>query len=446
MNKRTLLLWCVAVAVIATLVIVARQPRGGGPALAPTAPAATPATPAAPTSAGVGASSGTADGGASGATGAAAGAVPTATIWGSAPGATPGSGAAEVAVTPIALGAPLDFAEAEISGMTWVSDTLLLLPQYPGRFITGGEVVTDTRRGNGMVIGALRADIEKALAGPEPVVTPFAIPLAMAGFGEDEARAIPGFEGFEAIAVAGDRVYLSIEVQNGDDMAAYLTRGRVDVDGRGIPIGITLDDAPPVPVALPAAIDNMSLESLFADGDGVTALFEANGAAVNPSPKAYRFAADLTPLGEVPFPAIEYRITDAGALGPDGTLWVVNYMFPGDADDLRPGPDAIAARWGEGTSHAASDAVERLLRLTVGADGVTLADAPPIQLALAADGTSRNWEGLVELGGGFLLATDKFPSTILAYLPPPGVAPSAASTAPAAATAPEAATATAPSP
>jgi len=421
MTKRTLLLWCVAVAVIATLIVVARQARDGGPALAPTAPAATPAAPAT-------AVEGAAAGDAAGATATAstgAAAAPTATLWGSAPGATPWSGAAEAAVTPIALGAPLDFAEAEISGLTWFSDTLLLLPQYPGRFIVGGDVVTDTRRGTGMVMGVLRADIEKALAGPEPVVTPFAIPLARAGFGEGEARAIPGFEGFEAIAVAGDRVYLSIEVQDGDAMAAHLTSGRVDVDGRGIPIGITLDEAPTVPVALPAAIDNMSLEALFADGEGVTALFEANGAAVNTSPRAYRFAADLTPLGEVPFPAIEYRITDAGALGPDGTLWVVNYMFPGEADDLRPGPDAIATRWGEGPSHAASDAVERLLRLMVGRDGIALADAPPIQLELSADGTSRNWEGLVELGGGFLLATDKFPSTLLAYLPPPGAPPAA---------------------
>lgn len=431
MTKRTVLLWCVAVAVIATLIIVARQPRVGAPTATPTGgPAGATATPAASASAGGDAAGAPAGGGSTGAAGAA---VPTATLWGAAPGTAPGTapgaGAVEVAVTPIALGAPLDIAEAEISGLTWISDTLLLLPQYTGRFVAGGDVITDTHAGNGRVFGVLRADLERALAGPEPVVTPFAIPLAQAGFGESEDRAIRGFEGFEAIAVAGDRVYLSIEVQDGDAMSAQLAAGRVDVDAQGVPIGITLDAAPPVPVELPAAIDNMSLEALFADGDGVTALFEANGAAVNPSPKAFRFAADLTPLGEVPFPAIEYRVTDAGALGPDGTLWVINYMFPGDADDLRPGPDAVADRWGEGPSHAASDTVERLLRLTVGADGITLAEAPPIQLALAADGSSRNWEGLAELGGGFVLATDKFPSTILAYLPPPGAAPTAASAA-----------------
>ena len=410
MSKRWVVLWFVAVAVIAGLIVVAR--RAGAPGRAPAAT---------PTAAGAAGSPGTAstpDADAAttappDARSAAATRPTTATVSGAA-------APAEAAVTPIALAAPLDVAEAEVSGLAWYADTLVFLPQYPGRFGADGGVITDTRRGDGLLFGVRRADVEGALDDAAPAVTAFAIPLAGAGFGEGEPRAIDGFEGFEAIAFRDRRAYLSIEVQRGDDMAAYLVAGRVDVDADGVPVGIALDDAPPVPVPLPVAIDNMSFESLFADGDGVTALFEANGAAVNPTPRALRFGADLAPRGEVPFPALEYRVTDAADLGADGGLWVMNYMFPGDAEALRPGVDAVAERWGEGPTHGGSDVVERLLRLEVGADAIALADAPPIALALRDDGTARNWEGLVELGDrGFLLVTDRFPGTELAFVPRP---------------------------
>lgn len=46
-------------------------------------------------------------------------------------------------------------------------------------------------------------------------------------------------------------------------------------------------------------------------------------------------------------------------------------------------------------------------------------NTPPIQLQLI-DGVSRNWEGLVRLDErGFLLITDEFPETILAFVAKP---------------------------
>jgi hypothetical protein len=42
----------------------------------------------------------------------------------------------------------------------------------------------------------------------------------------------------------------------------------------------------------------------------------------------------------------------------------------------------------------------------------------PIQLELREDGRARNWEGLVRLDQrGFLLMTDKYPETILGFVP-----------------------------
>ena len=332
----------------------------------------------------------------------------------------------ESAVREIALDGPLAVREAEVSGMAWFSDTLVFLPQYPGRFGYDGTVVTKTNTGDGTLFGVRRADVEAALTRQAPSVTPFAIPVAGAGFGDGEPRAIDGFEGFEAIAFHGRTAYVSIEVQNGDDMAAFVVRGTVDVDADGMPIGITIDAGDPAGVPLPVEIDNMSIESLVADAEGVTAIFEANGSAINPSPSGYRLTPDLQPAGDFAFPTIEYRVTDASEAAPDGSFWMTNYMFPGDAAVLKPSTDGIAQRWGEGATHASFEHVERIIRIERLPDsagfgsGYKLADEPPVQLALLDAETARNWEGLVTLGDmGFLVVTDKFPSTIFAFVPVP---------------------------
>ena len=50
-------------------------------------------------------------------------------------------------------------------------------------------------------------------------------------------------------------------------------------------------------------------------------------------------------------------------------------------------------------------------------EGITRIDQPPIQLQLLPDDL-RNWEGIVRLDDrGFLIVTDKFPETILGFVP-----------------------------
>jgi len=49
--------------------------------------------------------------------------------------------------------------------------------------------------------------------------------------------------------------------------------------------------------------------------------------------------------------------------------------------------------------------------------GISLTDTAPLQLALESDGESRNWEGIVRLDDlGFIIISDKFPKTILAFV------------------------------
>src|SRR5690606_30124468 len=117
-------------------------------------------------------------------------------------------------------------------------------------------------------------------------------------------------------------------------------------------------------------------------------------------------------------PALEYRLTDATAPDPDGRFWAVNYFFPGDEPVLRPAADSLALAHGLGWTHRRHRAVERLVELRHDGERIVRTRRPPIQLELLGDDRPRNWEALARLGTrGFLVATDTYPETILAFVP-----------------------------
>ena len=119
----------------------------------------------------------------------------------------------------------------------------------------------------------------------------------------------------------------------------------------------------------------------------------------------------------LPFPTIEYRLTDATETDGEGRFWMINYLKDGGVKKLDPAPDELAAQYGLGLTHAEAQAVERLVEFQVTEEGVVRTHTPPIQLQLLDD-QSRNWEGIVRLGQrGFLLMTDKYPETILGFVP-----------------------------
>lgn len=277
----------------------------------------------------------------------------------------------------------------------------MVLPQYPSR--AAGE---DTRRVYGLPRSALR---EAVADSPTAPLDPIPVPLTAPGISEHAAA----YEGCEAIAVNDRRVYLLVEGKaEAQGMEGHLLRGRAAPDLRRIRVQGA--EAQPLPhqVRLP----NMSYESLVVRGDTVIAIFEANGARINASPRAYRFTPALRALGGVPFPTLEYRVTDATALDEEGQFWVLNYFYPGDRDILRPAPDSLALRHGQGATHRTSEIVERLVQYRYTDRGIRRTDRAPIWVELN-DGTPRNWEGVVRFDDGFLVATDRFPRTILAYLP-----------------------------
>lgn len=306
--------------------------------------------------------------------------------------------ATEQPVTILELTGPVAVPEAELSGLGWHGETLILLPQYPERF---GE-------GDGAVFALPKADIIAALDGKTPL-EPTPISLSATGLKES----IPNFQGYESIAFNGDQVFLTIEAGEGTDMHGYLVSGEISADESMI--SLDASNVVEIPMAFPS--DNHTDEAILLMNGQVLTFFEINGAGLNPAPVAHAFDFDLKPLGTVSLPNLEYRLTDA-APESGNTFWVINYFFPGDTD-IAPGSDPIAEKYGKGPTHIEHAQVERLVEMNYSANGIHLANSAPIQLNLDGD-NARNLEGLALLDEqGFLLVTDKFPSTLLIFVPKP---------------------------
>ncbi len=305
---------------------------------------------------------------------------------------------AEQSVEVLPLSGPIPVPDAEISGMAWYEDTLVILPQYPERFAEG-EVP--------QIFVLPKSTILEVLNGQSDSLKPIAVPFSTPDF----QALIPGFQGFEAIGFAGDRVFFTIEADTGTDTEGYLVRGQVAGDLQSFQI--EADNLTRIPSQ--SGLGNMAEESLLVTETALLTFHEVNGEALNPFPVAHRFSFDLEFLGTVPFPHLEYRVTDATALDESGQFWMMNYFF---ADDhlLKPETDPLRQSYGTGETHAGQETVERIIALRYDGDRITRIDQPPILLSLGNEG--RNWEAMVRLDDrGFLVMTDRFPETVLGFVP-----------------------------
>jgi hypothetical protein len=310
----------------------------------------------------------------------------------------------------IAVAGVLATPNAEISGLDWYGDWLVLLPQYPHWF--GND--------DGALFILHKQEILDFLDGHSSVpLTPRLLPFRAPGIRES----IPGFEGYEAIAFLGDQVFMTVEARvRGSSMQGWLFTGRIAPDLSGIHLQAESR------VALPpqAPILNMSDETVLVVDEGgepvIVTLYEINGHILNVDPVARRFRADLSPLEPIPFPNVEYRITDATRVDEEGRFWVINYLWPGEWQLLfsRYWLGDSPPRLKDLLADTSMEPVERLIEFQYTPQGITFTDSAPINLELLGDGSARNWEGIVRLDNrGFVLATDKFPETILAFVPLP---------------------------
>ena len=163
----------------------------------------------------------------------------------------------------------------------------------------------------------------------------------------------------------------------------------------------------------------MAFESLLYTRKTLWALFEANGSMANPSPKMYTFSLGLHSKKQVSFPNVEYRITDFTAVDNHGRFWAMNYFWPGYRKYINPEKDVYVHQFGKGETHKKYEHVERLLEFQISNNGVIPTGTQPVEFVLE-ENNPRNWEGLVRLDNlGFLIISDEFPKTILAFIPYP---------------------------
>lgn len=307
----------------------------------------------------------------------------------------------EIQITTIPLADPLDRRSAEVSGMDWYGDYLIILPQYfnfaVGRVlyaIPKAEILDYLEDPTGEPLESIRIPVDDELL-------------------EDSLRA---FEGYESIVFSGNQVFLSIETSARRQMQGYIASGNMSPDMSEI----VLDEDHLQPIDLPLQIFNSADEAMFAADGQLIALYEVNGVDVNPDPVVNVYDLDRNPIGTLPFPNIEYRVTDATRLDENNNLWVTNQFSVGSLE-LRPEYDALAEAYGKGCTHAHYLTVERLVEMHYDPQaGISLTDTPPIQIQLDGDLRFRNWEAIVRLDDtGFLIASDKYPGTVLAFIPYP---------------------------
>ena len=275
----------------------------------------------------------------------------------------------------------------EISGMDWYNDNLFLLPENLG----------------GYLFMVKKNEIQKQLSlkkgSIKPIKKIFNTP--------DYSKSIPGFDGFEAITFYENSVYVTIEADENGEMVGYIAWGNIDP----ISYEIIILEKNIQKISTPIQIDNLSYESIIRHENNLLLLYEANGSSLRKDPYQLLISLNDFSSKKIKGPNIEYRITDATKVRKN-KFWAINYYWPGDKKNLKPSLDNLS----KNKKTNSDQTIERLVEFKIKRNSISLTRKKPINLILE-EGNSRNWEAIVRFGeSGFLIATDKYPRMILAYI------------------------------
>jgi len=275
----------------------------------------------------------------------------------------------------------------EISGMDWYNDNLFLLPENLGGYlfmVKKNEIQEQLSLKKGSI---------------KPIKTMFSTP--------DYSKSIPGFDGFEAIAFYENSVYVTIEADENGEMVGYIAWGNIDPSS----YEITILEKNIQKISTPIQIDNLSYESIIRHENNLLLLYEANGSSLRKDPYQLLISLNDFSSKKIKGPNIEYRITDATKVRKN-KFWAINYYWPGDKKNLKPSLDKLS----KNKKTNSDQTIERLVEFKIKKNSISLTRKKPINLILE-EGNSRNWEAIVRFGeSGFLIATDKYPRMILAYI------------------------------
>ncbi len=302
----------------------------------------------------------------------------------------------EIKPVLFSLSGPAAEKQLEMSGLAWAGETLLLLPQYPNP-----KAPT--------IYGIERSVIIDRIENPTNPILPKEYTFYMGNILE----LVPGFQGFEAVCYVWGDLYFLLEAEENRAMTSYLVKGIFDEQDKIIKLNTNKLEK----IEVPRDIHNIGFESLIFARNSLWVLFEMNGTLANPYPMMKRYSLGLTEKSEIPFPNVEYRITDFTTVNVYGRFWAINYFWPGNKVFYSEEKDSYAKKYGKGKTHQKYEHVERLLEFQITENGIISTDTQPVELALIKD-LPRNWEGLAKIDDrGFIIISDEHPETIFAFIP-----------------------------
>ncbi|MCB9259747.1 MAG: hypothetical protein H6612_10405 [Ignavibacteriales bacterium] len=305
----------------------------------------------------------------------------------------------ESEILPIKLLGEIAERNSEISGLCWFGSKLILLPQYPNNF----------KGSAGKIFYIEKNRLDNYINGNDTS------PILPEYF-EIDLSAIKDFfqlgSGFEAITIIDNTAYFTIESLNNGKTETLLVKGIIDTLNNSI----GLDENSIVKDPADLFIHNISDESILNYQNNIFPIYEIFGKNINKKPQVSVFDNNLKFLQKIDFPNIEYRITDVTSVDDSDKFWAINYFYPGDNKKLNPAKDELFEKYGIGKSHQYLNPVERLVEFKILDKKIDFSEKSPIYLKLLPN-DSRNWEGIARFENkGFLLTTDTFPETILAFV------------------------------
>lgn len=314
---------------------------------------------------------------------------------------------------PIQLPAAINSVNQEFSGIMQYKNRVYLLPQYGNH--------KGTKLSGDFNIYSIAADsINRAIAGTDTLHSYRTIKVKNLTRLPNEIA--DNYEGFEAIAIANNRVYLTLETQP-KHYYCYVVKGTLDT----VRDAIYIDSRNIIRLHRDPYVDNGGFESLayLPKEKKLLAYYEFN--AMPNGGIAYLIDPDFKSKPKpVKAPYLYFRMTDIATDNRD-RIYGINYYYNGDYEDylvngiLQHPEDKIETAIPELAEPLNKD-LDYLKKNTY-ARIVSLKNYKTTQWEhiFSFDGYKNNWEGITLFGKGALIITDANRSnkqlSTLGYIP-----------------------------
>lgn len=307
----------------------------------------------------------------------------------------------------------------EYSGMCTYNNRVYLVPQY-GDHKT--PVKKDNLKGDFAIYSLLADSIGRVIDGKDTALSAYKT-LKVINLDKLPDNVADGYEGFEAISIVNNTVYLSIET---DDKLenCYLLKARLDTVNNEI----IVDPAHIVTLKRPELINNAGFESVtwLPKEKKLLAYYEYNG--LSAGGQGYLLDTSFAKQPEaIRSPQLYFRVTDITATAKD-EIYGINYFWNGDYkyyldnEKLNHQEDNIKTVIPSLKDSLDKDAAYLKSTKTTFARIVMLKSHRDTRWKQVATfpGNKNNWEGLTLYRKGALVVTDangsKKQATVLAYV------------------------------